>query len=76
MVHTLVGDAIWQGCWGERQGRVNPANMVLYKLVNILKWITEQAILQMKDGDIQEGVVRYAAVKKAADTRRKGGSPY
>ena len=76
MVHTLVGDTIWQECWGERHGRVNHANMVPFKLSNILKWITEQSTLQMLKNDLAEGEARYKAVKTAADTRRRNGSPY
>ena len=76
MVHTLVGDTMWQECWGERHGRVNHTNMVPFKLSNILKWMTEQASLQMQQDDLADGEARYAAAKNAAESRRTGGSPY
>ena len=76
MVHTLVGDKIWEACWGERQGRVNGNNFVPNKLVTILKWITEQATLHLDRKTIDQGLLQYSAVAKEATERRKGGSPY
>ena len=76
VVHTLVGDTVWQDCWGERQGRINAQNMIPFKMLNILKWITEQALLQLEPIDLERGKVRFLAVQQAAQKRRREGSPY
>ena len=76
VVHTLVGDTIWQDCWGERQGRINANNMIPFKMLNILKWITEQALLQLELVDLERRQERFLAVQQAAQKRRREGSPY
>ena len=76
MVHTLVGDTMWQECWGERHNRVNSCNMVPYKLLNLLKYVTEQPKLQLGTDELERGQDRYEAVQLEAKRRRKLGSSY
>ena len=76
MVHTLLGDTMWVQCWGERHGRVNGMNFVPYKMVNVLRWITDQAQPHLEDASKQRGIERFSAIAKAAKDRREGGSPY
>ena len=76
MVHSLLGTAMWEQCWGERQARVNGKNYVPYKMTNILKWLTEQAQLHLENTTLQMGQDRYHAAEREATKRREGGTPY
>ena len=74
--HTLLGNTMWEECWGERQGRINGKNFVPTKMLNILKWLTEQAALHLESTALTKGQDRYCMVEKVAAERRRGGSPY
>ena len=76
MVHTLLGNTMWTECWGERHSRVNNHNYVPTKMMNILKWLTEQASLHLATTALKEGKDRYFMVAEEAAERRKGGAPY
>ena len=75
-VHTLLGDLIWKDCWKDQHEAITDAHYIPYKLLNILKWVTEQAQLSSTAEQLSWGVGRYEAVVKAATVRRRGGSPY
>ena len=76
MVHTLVGEAMWGRCWGERHGRINGMNFVPYKMINILRWIADQAQPHLEDASKKRGLEMLDAIEKAAKDRREGGAPY
>ena len=75
-VHTLMGDHIWKDCWKDQREAITDGHYIPYKLLNILKWVTEQAQLSSTAEQLSSGVVRYKAVVNAATKRRRLGSPY
>ena len=70
-VHTMVGNTIWNACWGERQGEINLKHWIPYKLLNIAKTVVEQYKYQLEEQLIEEGKQKYAEVESAAIKRRK-----
>ena len=75
LVHTLVGDVMWKDCWKERHGGIGESDWVPYKILNLLKYLTEIPKLDMKDQVIERGKDQYNAVQKEASGRRAKGSP-
>ena len=76
MVHTSVGNTLWGQCWQDRKDHITGTHMVPYKLLNILKWVSEQPQLQLASADLVGGELRYKAVQAAATCRRQRGVPY
>ena len=70
-VHTMVGDTIWQACWGERHGEISLKHWFPFKLLNIAKTVVEQYKYKLEDNLIEEGKKKYAEVESAAIKRRK-----
>ena len=75
-IHTLVGDGVWQACWGAKHAQITGAHFVPYKIVNVIKNVVEQQQLQPAAEVLQAGKDRYAEAVKTAELRRKRGSPY
>ena len=67
----MVGDAIWQQCWGDRHGEISLQHWIPFKLLNIAKTVVEQYNYKFEDKAIQEGKEKYAEVESAAIKRRK-----
>ena len=75
-IHTLVGDDVWQACWGPKQGSVADEHYVPYKLLNTVKNLIEQLQAQPDQAALDDGKERFAAARLAAEQRRKRGAPY
>ena len=75
-MHGLVGDVIWQACWGDRHASITEEHAVPYKLLNLVRHVVESLNTDQTEVQRVEGRVRYQAVHTAAASRRRGGSPY
>ena len=75
-MHGMVGDAIWQACWGERQTAITPQHAVPYKLLHIAKSVAENLTLTVTEEQRTSASGRYAKVVKDATARRNAGGPY
>ena len=75
-VHTLVGDTLWQACWGERHAAVTAQHAVPYKLMNVVKEALEALAMAPTDTQRTAGGTHYAAVLRLAETRKREGGPY
>jgi hypothetical protein len=71
-VHSLVGDTIWQACWGDRKDIINAQHWIPFKLLNIMMSV----VLQHKDllmpAQLEAGRKRYIEVEGEAAKRRLG----
>ena len=58
-VHGMVGDEIWQTCWGDRHTNITGAHSVPYKMLHILKWAVETNAPKDMVPDLDAGRSRY-----------------
>ena len=76
--HTLVGDTVWEGYWGERHTQIADTNWVPTTMLSILKYISDIKAEEHAQHKIAEtpSVARFNAAAAAAAKRRARGSPY
>jgi hypothetical protein len=71
-IHSLVGDAIWGSCWGERRDTITALHWIPFKLLNIVMSV----VLRHKDlllpAQLEAGRKRYREVEEEAAKRRLG----
>ena len=61
-VHGMVGDDIWQTCWGDRHTKITGAHSVPYKMLHILKWAVETNAPKDLVPDLDAGRARYKEI--------------
>ena len=61
-VHGMVGDEIWQTCWGDRHTNITGAHSVPYKMLHILKWAVETNAPKDLVPDLDAGRARYKEI--------------
>ena len=76
VVHGLVGDTMWEECWGEKHARITNSHIVPFSLIGVLKFAVEQAKATPSTKILEEGKNRWTQAKADATERRKRGSPY
>ena len=76
VVHGLIGDSMWQECWGEKHGRITPAHIVPYSLLDVLKFSVERAKATPDSAELEDGKARWHEARKVATERRARGTPY
>ena len=76
MVHTLTGGAMWEQCWGERQARINDLNYLPYRLINVLRWIADQAKPLLNAAAKESWQKMLNSIESATKERRQRGAPY
>ena len=69
-IHGLVGDTIWQACWGDRHGNITLQHAVPYKLLNVAKHVVEGFNTEQTQVQLDEGKTHYLAVQTEAEKRR------
>ena len=75
-MHGMVGDTIWQACWGDRHASVTSQHAVPFKLLNIAKTVAQEIALAPTQAQKTDANERYTAVVREAATRREKGGPY
>ena len=75
-IHTLVGDVIWQACWGNRQVAITTQHAVPYKLLNIIKSVVEKMAPAVTDAHRTTASEIYKAAMQRTENRRSSGQPY
>ena len=68
--HGLVGDTIWQACWGDRHHAITLQHAVPYKLLNVARHVVEGLDTVQTDAQLDEGKTRYLTVHKEAERRK------
>ena len=68
--HGLVGDTIWQACWGDRHGSITLQHAVPYKLLNVVKHVVETLKDEQTQEQLDQGKTHYQSVQKEAEKRR------
>ena len=74
-VHSLLGDKIWVGYWGERSGAVGDLNWIPTTRLPILKYIADaksEELALMKDQEAKAKERLKIAIEGAAKRRKLG----
>ena len=58
-VHSMVGNDIWQACWGDRHPSITGAHSVPFKMLHILKWVVEANAPKDLQPDLDAGRAMY-----------------
>ena len=58
-VHSMVGDRMWEACWGDRHTHITAAHWVPHKLFNVLKWVVEMRAQKGLLPDLDSGKEMY-----------------
>ena len=73
-VRSMVGNTIWEACWGSRQAHITGANWVPIKLLNVLKWAVESNAPKGLEPNLPAGkeiykniVAEYARARQAKE---------
>ena len=76
--HSMVGDVVWQGYWGDRHPNIEGANWVPTSMLAILKYISELKAEENAKVTVAErpSVARFNAATAAAEKRRERACPY
>ena len=77
-VHTLVGDKVWEGYWGDQHPNITGAHWIPTTLLPILKHIADVKATEHAQATIAEppSVARFNAAVASAAKRRTRGTPY
>ena len=76
--HTLVGDTVWQSCWGVRHPHIGGDNMVPLKLLTVLRHVVSTLAKQFQAASEHEAMVQQAlrSANEQQAARKHRGSPY
>ena len=77
-VHTIVGDKVWVGFWGDRSQNIAGSNWIPTTMVPILRHIAERKAADHANHKMAAAPSRkrWETAKAAAAERKKRGSPY
>jgi hypothetical protein len=76
-IHSLMGDTMWEACWGDQQDVITNEHFVPYKIMNLVKYAVDRNVPTLSDDEKTNGAQRYTAITAASVQRRKGRTnPY
>jgi hypothetical protein len=77
-VHTLVGDLVWEGYWGDQHNVVQGSQYIPTTMHNILKYILEQKHQELSAmaAHKETALASFKTAEAAQKRRRENGEPY
>ena len=77
-IHTLVGDLVWEGYWGDQHNVVQGSQYIPTTMHNVLKHILEQKHQELSAMALHKdtALLSFRAAEAAQKRRRENGEPY